>query len=81
MGCFLAILAIIVRGLLAFRYFPKTILSGIGVGAVVGLILAIVKGDWFQLLYGLGWGFLGGVVFELVVVWIDRIDNWRRSRK
>jgi hypothetical protein len=76
MGC---LLVIIVRSILAFRYFPKTILSGIGVGAVVGLIIALIKGDWFSLLYGLMWGFIGGIGFELIIRLINRIDS-RRNR-
>jgi len=76
MGCLLAVIA---RVLLAFRYFPKTIWGGVAVGAVVGLITALVKGDGFLILYGCMWGFLGGIVFELVIRLIDRIDS-RRNR-
>lgn len=79
MGCFP--LVIIARVLGAFRYWPKTILSGIAVGAVAGLIIALVKGDGFSILYGIGWGFLGGLVFELIIRLIVKIDNKRRARK
>ena len=76
MGC---LLAIIVRVLLAFRYFPKTIWGGVAVGAVVGLIIALVKGDWFLMVYSCVWGFVGGIVFELIIRLISRIDS-RRTR-
>jgi len=78
MGCGGFLLAMIVRGFLVFGYFPKAIWSGVAVGAVAGLIIALVKWDWWQILYGCGWGFLGGLVFELVIRLIDRIDTRRR---
>lgn len=43
MGCLLAVVA---RVLLAFGEVPKTIWGGVTVGAVVALIMALVKGDW-----------------------------------
>ena len=76
MGC---LLAIIFRVLAAFRYWPKTILGGIGVGAVVGLIIALVRGSGFSILYGCIYGFAGGLVFEGIVRLINRIDS-RRTR-
>jgi len=76
MGC---LLAIIVRVLVAFRYFPKTIWGGVAVGAVVGLIIALVKGDWYLMLFSCVVGFVAGIVFELIIRLIDRIDS-RRTR-
>ena len=74
MGC---LLGIIFRVLGAFRYWPRTILSGIGVGAVVGLIIALVSGSGFPILYGCIYGFVGGLVFEGIVRLIVMIDNKR----
>jgi len=76
MGC---LLAIIVRSVLAFRYFPKTIWVGIGVGAAVGVIIALAKGDWVLLAYGCLCGLAGGIIFELIIRLISRIDS-RRAR-
>ena len=58
---------------------PLAIWGSIVVGAVVGLIIALVKGDGFLILYGCMWGFVGGIVLELVIRLIDRIDS-RRNR-
>ena len=80
MGCgwlFFYILSIIfIR-----RGFPRAIWSGIAVGAAVGVIIALVRDDWLIILYSCAVGLAAGIVFQLIVVWIDRIDNWRRSRK
>jgi hypothetical protein len=78
MGCGWFVLAMIVRGLVAFRYFPRTILGGVAVGAVVGLIVALVEGNWFSLVNGLVFGLIGGLVFELIIRLIVRIENKRR---
>ena len=63
------------------RGFPRAIWYGVAVGAVVGVIIALVRDDWWILLYSCAVGLAAGIVFELIIVWIDRIDNWRRSRK
>jgi hypothetical protein len=73
------LLAIIVRSLAAFRYFPKAIWGGVAVGAVVGLIIALIKVDWTLLLYSCAVGFVAGIVFELIIRLINRIDS-RRTR-
>ena len=78
MGCGGFLLAMIIRGLLAFQYFPRTILSGVAVGVVVGLILALVKGDWSLMLTSCVLGFVGGIVFELTIRLMVRIENRRR---
>ena len=75
MGC---LLAIVFRAFAAFRYWPRTILVGIGVGAVAGLIIALVEGSGLSILYGCIYGFVGGLVFEGIVRLIVRIDNKRR---
>jgi hypothetical protein len=80
MGC--GWLLIHILGLIFIRRgFPRVIWYGVVVGALVGVIIALIRDDWLILLYGCAAGCAAGVVFELVVVWIDRIDNWRRSRK
>ena len=76
MGC---LLAIIVRSFAAFRYFPKTIWGGVAVGAVVGIIIALIQGDWTLMLYSCAVGFVAGIVFELIIRLINRIDS-RRTR-
>lgn len=76
MGC---LLIIIVRVLLAFRYCPKTIWGGTAVGAVVGLIIALVKEDWGIILLGCAMGLVAGTFFELIIRLIIRIDS-RRTR-
>ena len=74
MGC---LLAIVFRVFAAFRYWPKTIWGGVAVGAIAGLIIALVKGSGFPILYGLIYGFVGGLVFEGIVRLIVIIDNKR----
>ena len=76
MGC---LIAIIVRSLVAFRYFPKTIWGGVAVGAVVGLIIALIREDWWIMLYSCAVGFAAGIVFDLTIRLINRIDS-RRTR-
>jgi hypothetical protein len=76
MGC---LLGIIFRVLAAFRYWPKTIWVGVAVGAVAGLIIALVNRSGISILYGCIYGFVGGLVFEGIVRLIVRIDN-RRHR-
>jgi hypothetical protein len=74
MGC---LLVVIFRVLGAFRYWPRTIWGGVAVGAVAGLIVALVTGSGFPILYGCIYGFVGGLVFEGIVRLIVRIDNKR----
>ena len=76
MGC---LLAIIVRVLLAFRSVPKPIWGGAAVGAVVGVIIALVKGDWSLVLFSCAVGFVAGTVFELIIRLIISINS-RRNR-
>ena len=79
-GCGWAILAIF-RYIFVQHGFPRGIWYGIGVGAIVGIIIALVRDDWWIILYSCAAGLAAGVVFELTIVWIDRIDKWRRARR
>jgi len=80
MGCLGLLLGMILRAILlsmvAFRWFPLTILGGAGIGTVVGLIIALIRGDFGFVLLGFVMGILAGAVFELAV----RIAGRRRSR-
>jgi len=73
------IVAIIVRVMAAFRSFPKAIWGGATLGAIVGLIIALVKGDWSVILFSCVVGFLAGTVFELVMRLVISIAS-RRNR-
>jgi len=81
MGCGGWILWVIVSRVFLYSGFPRGVWLGIGVGAVAGLIVALVRGDWFHILWGCMWGFLGGLVFQLVIVMIERRENKRRFGK
>ncbi len=74
MGC---LLAIIVRVIVAFRYFPKTIWVPTAVGAIVGFIIALVKEDWWIMLTSCAMGLVAGTVFELIIRFIIRIARRR----
>ncbi len=72
------IVAIIVRVMVAFRSFPTAIWGGAAVGAIVGLIIALVTGDWFVILSSCVMGLLAGTVLELVIRLIVSITSRRR---
>lgn len=72
------LVAIIVRVMVAFRSFPKAIWGGAALGAIVGLIIALVKGDWSVILFSCMVGFLAGTVFELVMRLVISITSRRR---
>ncbi len=63
------------------RGFPRSIYYGLGVGAIVGVIIALIRNDWLILLYSCVVGAAAGVVFQFIIISIDRIDNWRSSRE
>jgi ABC-type transport system involved in multi-copper enzyme maturation permease subunit len=63
------------------RGFPRSIYYGLGVGAIVGVIIALVRNDWLILLYSCVIGAAAGVVFQFIIILIDRIDKWQRSRE
>jgi hypothetical protein len=68
--------AIALRRLLVIKSIRKTIYYGIGIGAVVGLIIALVQGYWQVILIGCGIGFVLGVTLGLI---IRAISIMRRS--
>lgn len=59
-----------------FGYLPKTIWGGVALGAVVGLIITLVKGDLDLILLSCAVGLVAGLVFELII----SIFNRRRIR-
>ena len=65
---------------LLFRSGEMTpvIWGGVAVGAVVGIIIALIKGDWFLVFAGCGVGLVIGFVLELIIRLIVRMDNRRR---
>jgi hypothetical protein len=78
------VVAIIVRVMAAFRSFPRAIWGGAAVGAIVGLIIAVVnKGDAILVtswvLSCCGMGLVAGTVFELVMRLVVSITSRRRS--
>ena len=72
-----AILAIIAGVLLILHWKgPNAVWGGAGVGAIVGLVIALIKGDWGSLALSFAAGTFAGTVFE----WVGRIANKLRSR-
>jgi len=72
---------IIVRAISEFGYFPKTIWVSAAVGFFVGLALALGKDDIWIMLYGVGVGFAVGILLELIVRLIKRINHRQRARE
>jgi len=72
---------IIVRVMSQFGYFPKTIWVSAAVGFFVGLALALGKDDIWIMLYGVGVGFAVGILLELIVRLIKRINHRQRARE
>ncbi|MEE8566986.1 MAG: hypothetical protein V3S81_00120 [Anaerolineales bacterium] len=71
-----AILAIIAGVLLILHWKgPNAVWGGAGVGAIVGLVIALIKGDWGLLALSFAAGTFAGTVFE----WVGRIANKLRS--
>ena len=72
-----AILAIIAGVLLILHWKgPNAVWGGAGVGAIVGVVIALIKGDWGLLALSFAAGSFAGTVFE----WVGRIANKVRSR-
>ena len=72
-----AILAIVAGVLLILHWRgPNAVWGGAGVGAIVGLVIALVRGDWGLLALGFAAGTIAGAVLE----WIGRLANKLRSR-
>ena len=72
---------IIVRALSQLGYFPKTIWVSAAVGVFAGGMLALVKGDIWIMLYGVGVGFAAGILLELIVRLIKRVNHRQRARE
>ena len=72
-----AILGIVAGVLLILHWKgPNAVWGGATLGAIVGLIVALVKGDWGLLALSFAAGTFAGTVFE----WVGRIANKLRSR-
>jgi hypothetical protein len=72
---------IIVRFILAFGEFPRTIWGGAALGAFVGVIIALIRGDKWIMLYGCAAGLAAGIFLELIIRLIDRINHRPRARR
>jgi len=59
--------AIVLHRLLVIKSIRKTIYYGIGIGAVVGLIIAVVEGYWQVILIGCGIGLILGITLGLII--------------
>lgn len=71
------ILAIIAGVLLLLHWKgPNAVWGGATLGAIVGLIIALVTGDWGLMALSFAVGTFAGTVFE----WIGRIANKLRQR-
>jgi len=71
------ILAIIAGVLLILHWKgPNGVWGGATLGAIVGLVVALVKGDWGLLALSFAAGTFAGTVFE----WIGRAVKRLRSR-
>ena len=77
MGYIGYIWARIIRGLFVLPEVRKATLGGVAVGALVGIIIALIKGDWHLILIGCGVGFLAGIVLGLI---IKAVSMSRRRR-
>jgi hypothetical protein len=76
MGYMGFIWARVLRNLLVIKSIRKAIYYGIGIGAVVGLIIAVVEGYWQLILLGCGIGLVIGVTLGLI---IRAVSIMRRS--
>ena len=66
------ILAIVAGVLLILHWKgPNAVWGGAGLGAIVGLIIALVKGDWGLLALSFAVGTFAGTFFE----WVPRIGK------
>ena len=72
-----AILAIIAGVLLILHWKgPNAVWGGAGVGAIVGLVIALIRGDWGILALSFAAGTFAGTVLE----WVGRVANKVRRR-
>ena len=74
----IVIAPIVLRWVLLDYRYPKIILVGLAVGAVVGVIIAEVKDNWWIVLYSAGVGSYVGVIVELIYGLIQRKKFERR---
>lgn len=74
----LATILAIVAGVLLILHWkgPNAVWGGAGLGVVVGLIIALVKGDWSLLALSFALGTFAGTFFE----WIGKIVDKLHSR-
>jgi hypothetical protein len=72
---------ILVRIISVFGKSPKTIWGGAALGAFVGVIIALVRGDKWITLYGCAAGLAAGIFLELIIRLIDRINHRQIARK
>lgn len=71
------ILAIIAGVLLILHWKgPNAVWGGAALGAIVGLIIALIKGDWGLMTLSFAVGTFAGTVFE----WIGRMTKRSRRR-
>ena len=71
----MAVAAVILLGL--HWKGPNAVWGGAGLGVIVGLIVAIVKGDWSLLAVSFAVGTFCGVVFE----WLGRLSDRIKRRR
>ena len=74
-----AIILAIIAGVLLLLHLkgPNAVWGGAGLGVVVGLVVAIVKGDWSLLAVSFAVGTFCGVVFE----WLGRLSDRIKRRR
>jgi hypothetical protein len=68
-----AIFGTYLRGLLAIGSIRKATYYGIGVGGVVGVIIALVKGYWPVIFIGCGVGLVLGITLGLIIKAVSTI--------
>ncbi len=68
----------IIAGVLLILHWkgPNAVWGGAGLGAIVGPVIALVKGDWGLLTLSFAAGTFAGTVFE----WIGRLGDRLRHR-
>ena len=76
MGCLGVLLVRLAVFLFRIGEFTPAIWGSVAVGAVVGLIIGLVEGNWILVFAGCGIGFVIGLVLELI---IRRISRGRRQ--
>ena len=67
MGCLGWLFVRIALLLFVLGEVTPAIWGSVAVGAVVGLIIGLVKGNWILIFAGCGVGFVTGLVLELII--------------